>query len=363
VVAEKQVEYVGGEVKLTNLIMYTFDVDGAIISFNINGEEYFYVRNLQQDIVALIDENGMIVADYLYDAWGNILNRDEVKNNSIARLNPYRYRGYRYDEETGWYYLNSRYYNPEIGRFINADGFIGETGDILGHNMYAYTKNNPVMMVDPSGYAPEWWEWAISGALIVGGIALCATGVGSGFGAGLIVAGGSMLSSNIMSAAGLDSKLALQIQSGLQVVAGTGLMFVPGAQALGASLIGGGMLSFAGGYVSESLGGSYALGWTIGNVVGSIVGGGIYQATRYSSGTAQAPMTGRANGRYTQITPNGKNVAYYNGRGQQVLRIDRSHTHFIKGIGDVQPHKHVISWWKYGGQWRWNGPTGNVYPF
>ena len=98
-VAEKQVEYVGGEVKLTNLIMYTFDVDGAIISFNINGEEYFYVRNLQQDIVALIDENGMIVADYLYDAWGNILNRDEVKNNSIARLNPYRYRGYRYDEE------------------------------------------------------------------------------------------------------------------------------------------------------------------------------------------------------------------------------------------------------------------------
>lgn len=110
VVAEKQVEYVGGEVKLTNLIMYTFDVDGAIISFNINGEEYFYVRNLQQDIVALIDENGMIVADYLYDAWGNILNRDEVKNNSIARLNPYRYRGYRYDEETGWYYLNSRYY-------------------------------------------------------------------------------------------------------------------------------------------------------------------------------------------------------------------------------------------------------------
>lgn len=109
-VAEKQVEYVGGEVKLTNLIMYTFDVDGAIISFNINGEEYFYVRNLQQDIVALIDENGMIVADYLYDAWGNILNRDEVKNNSIARLNPYRYRGYRYDEKTGWYYLNSRYY-------------------------------------------------------------------------------------------------------------------------------------------------------------------------------------------------------------------------------------------------------------
>jgi len=162
VVAEKQVEYVGGEVKLTNLIMYTFDVDGAIISFNINGEEYFYVRNLQQDIVALIDENGMIVADYLYDAWGNILNRDEVKNNSIARLNPYRYRGYRYDEETGLYYLNSRYYNPEIGRFINADGLIGQTGKTLSHNMYAYTSNNPVMRIDENGY---FWH-VIAGAAV-----------------------------------------------------------------------------------------------------------------------------------------------------------------------------------------------------
>ncbi len=74
---------------------------------------------------------------------------------NISEINPYRYRGYRYDNETGWYYLNSRYYNPEISRFINADGLIGKTGDILGHNLYSYCQNNPVMMVDSSGY----WSW------------------------------------------------------------------------------------------------------------------------------------------------------------------------------------------------------------
>lgn len=66
--------------------------------------------------------------------------------------NPYRYRGYRYDSETGLYYLQSRYYNPEWGRFINADAIIGQTGELLGHNMFAYCKNNPINLKDPSGF-------------------------------------------------------------------------------------------------------------------------------------------------------------------------------------------------------------------
>ena len=83
------------------------------------------------------------------------------------------------------YYLNSRYYNPEIGRFINADGLIGETGDILSHNMYAYTKNNPVMMVDPSGYAPEWIKDILIGAAVIVTVAAVSALIVSTGGAGV----------------------------------------------------------------------------------------------------------------------------------------------------------------------------------
>ncbi|QVK19397.1 hypothetical protein KHQ81_06855 [Mycoplasmatota bacterium] len=103
-----------------------------------DGNEYFYIKDLQGNISIIVDENGNIVVEYSYDAWGNIIstkeyNADETEKTEldIAKINPYRYRGYRYDEETGWYYLNSRYYNPEIGRFINADGQLGEIGDFL----------------------------------------------------------------------------------------------------------------------------------------------------------------------------------------------------------------------------------------
>ncbi|PAT01010.1 hypothetical protein CI105_08730 [Candidatus Izimaplasma bacterium ZiA1] len=71
---------------------------------------------------------------------------------SIGVLNPYRYRGYRYDNEISLYYLNSRYYDASIGRFINADGLLGAQGNIIGHNMYAYCQNNPVMYSDSTGY-------------------------------------------------------------------------------------------------------------------------------------------------------------------------------------------------------------------
>ena len=95
----------------------------------------------------------------MYDSWGKLVS---IKDGSgvdkttdttfIGYKNPYRYRGYRYDNETGLYYLNSRYYNPDWGRFINADGLAGATGAIGTHNMYSYCLNNPVMRSDPSGF-------------------------------------------------------------------------------------------------------------------------------------------------------------------------------------------------------------------
>ena len=97
---------------------------------------------------------------YEYDSWGKLLSiKDENGNNitsstHIGIINPYRYRSYRYDTETGLYYLQSRYYNPEWGRFINFDNYGGQVGELLSHNGYAYCKNNPVNMIDESGNAP-----------------------------------------------------------------------------------------------------------------------------------------------------------------------------------------------------------------
>ena len=115
-----------------------------------NGSDYYYVFNVFGDVTHLLDSDGYIVVSYRYDAWGNITHQSSTTG--VADANPYRYRGYRYDKESNLYYLNSRYYNPVTGRFLNADGMLKSSDSILGSNMFAYSNNNPVMNVDPSGY-------------------------------------------------------------------------------------------------------------------------------------------------------------------------------------------------------------------
>ena len=111
------------------------------------------MKNLQGDIVGIVDSNGTEVVKYSYDVWGLPMFATEGSMAStLGKANPLRYRGYVYDEETGLYYLRSRYYNPEWGRFLNADT-IQEKGNLLAHNLYAYCINNPVGMVDPEGKA------------------------------------------------------------------------------------------------------------------------------------------------------------------------------------------------------------------
>jgi RHS repeat-associated protein len=95
------------------------------------------------------------VVSYVYDSWGKLISIDGSLKDSVGVKNPYKYRGYRYDSETELYYLNSRYYNPEFGRFINSDGIIGQTGELLGHNLFIYSKNNPINMSDSDGFRPE----------------------------------------------------------------------------------------------------------------------------------------------------------------------------------------------------------------
>ena len=118
---------------------------------NLNGKEYFYIRNVQNDVIGLHDSEGKVVVNYSYDTWGNIVSITGSLKDSVGKKNPYRYRGYRYDEETGLYYLQSRYYNAEWGRFINADCYIGEMNEILSCNMFVYCSNNPVNAEDTDG--------------------------------------------------------------------------------------------------------------------------------------------------------------------------------------------------------------------
>ena len=140
-------------------IYYTYGTDNNLISMNLNKEEYYYVRNAQNDIIGLLNSDKVQVASYTYDSWGKLISITDKDGNDVTHdtthigyKNPYRYRGYRYDNETGLYYLQSRYYNPEWGRFINADDYLGQQGELLNHNLFAYCTNNPVNNYDPNGY-------------------------------------------------------------------------------------------------------------------------------------------------------------------------------------------------------------------
>ena len=115
------------------------------------GDSYYYVYNLQGDVLGLIDEIGEVVVEYTYDSWGNILSVTGSMASTLGVDNPFRYRGYYYDEESGLYYLNSRYYDPVTGRFVNADGIMGINQDMTTYNLFAYCGNNPVNNSDPSG--------------------------------------------------------------------------------------------------------------------------------------------------------------------------------------------------------------------
>ena len=150
------------------LLIYVYDEAGSPIGFKYRTtgyaigtfDSYVFEKNLQGDIIAIYNTSGTSVATYKYDAWGNVISA----TGTMASVNPFRYRGYYYDTETGFYYLQSRYYDPAIGRFINADSIsnLGADGTLTGYNLYSYCGNNPVMGYDPYG---EWnWNTFFSGA-------------------------------------------------------------------------------------------------------------------------------------------------------------------------------------------------------
>lgn len=141
-------------------IYYIYDVSG-IAGLIYNGAYYLFDKNTLGDVVAIRNELGVILARYEYDAWGNHTVTDRYGNVNtnatfIGNINPIRYRGYYYDTETGFYYLQTRYYDPTICRFINADNYelVATLSSVPGQlNMYAYCNNNPIMYIDETGEA------------------------------------------------------------------------------------------------------------------------------------------------------------------------------------------------------------------
>ena len=137
---------------LTDSVYYYYDTSGSVIGFSLNDTFYFYGKNIQGDIKYIYDANGSIITEYCYDAWGKTLSITGSLASAVGEKNPFRYRGYYYDRETGFYYLNSRYYDPQVGRFINADGVMGANGGFLSYNLFSYCSNNPVIFSDHSGF-------------------------------------------------------------------------------------------------------------------------------------------------------------------------------------------------------------------
>ena len=266
-------------------IYYTYDSEGrllkdntglsfiydnsGVIGFEHNNSTYFYRRNVQGDIITILDSSGAVVVKYIYDAWGNhaVLNPDGTVNDSysfIGNLNPYRYRGYYYDIETKLYYLKTRYYDPEVGRFITIDDLqYLDPETINGLNLYAYCANNPVMNVDENGN--KWWHWLLGAVAVV---AMCALMVGI-----TALTGGT---------ASFGFAVALGALKGAAI--GLGVGAVTGAY-VGA--IAGGIHALAtGGDFWSGVGKGALLGLGIGAFAGAIVGaiiGGAASGIRYNS--------------------------------------------------------------------------------
>lgn len=171
----------------SNTIFFHYDEANALVGFSVNGKDYFYDRDILGNINAVIDSAGTTLVSYAYGDFGavteTIADSDEAR--LVAKVNPFKFKGYFFDNETGFYYLKSRYYSPELGRFISADGEIGQVGNTMVMNLFAYCRNNPINLSDEGG---NWPSWATKLCIGLAVIAICAIAVVAtgGFGASCI---------------------------------------------------------------------------------------------------------------------------------------------------------------------------------
>ena len=137
-----------------NTLIPLYDNEDGVCGILYNNAPYYFIKNLQGDVIAIVDKDAQTVARYSYDAWGVPEVKFDFSSCQIATINPFRYSGYYYDEEIKLYYLQSTYYNPELGRFINADSieWLGTNERIIETNIFAYCKNDCVNLSDEVGF-------------------------------------------------------------------------------------------------------------------------------------------------------------------------------------------------------------------
>ncbi len=178
----------GKLLKQSNGISFIYDESG-VVGLKYGDKTYIYRKDVQGNIIAILDSTGDVVVEYTYDAWGNhVVTPTDEAYSELSQLNPFRYRGYYYDTEIGLYFLKTRYYDPEVGRFITIDDLSYLDPDTInGLNLYAYCGDNPVMRTDSNG--SSWWSdfWKKAFA-VVAGVALLVIAV-----AGIVLTGGAML--------------------------------------------------------------------------------------------------------------------------------------------------------------------------
>ncbi len=184
-----------------NMIYYIYNGD-ELLGFIYNSNTYYYHKNIFGDIIGILDSNYNEVVTYTYNSWGLLTNKTDTTTINLSTINPFRYRSYYYDEETNLYYLNSRYYNPEWGRFVTSDIELLANQDIISANLYQYVSNNSVVNYDKSGRfilnalagILIGKELAEIGAAVAGAIASAATTVLVG---AIAIAGISAISTSI----------------------------------------------------------------------------------------------------------------------------------------------------------------------
>ena len=167
---------------------FVYDADENLFSMNLNGGNYYYLHNAQNDIVGLLDSHGVQVVSYKYDSWGNFLEITDSSTGGVGSKNPFRYKEYYWDEETRLYYLSSRYYDPMIYRFISMDSanILEMQKGLYDKNLYTYCDNNPISRIDAKG---DMWEVALVGGGSIAassGVSLSALGASIMAGLGAI---------------------------------------------------------------------------------------------------------------------------------------------------------------------------------